>query len=110
MKKSTLGLLSLSAICFTSYAQNNEPVIMTLNGKPINKSEFEYVYKKNSGKEVNKEQKSVKDYVDLFSTYSIIEIKSFRLALFMASIFYLLFISINLIFFSAYCYRSLIAF
>ena len=69
MKKSTLGLLSLSAICFTSYAQNNEPVIMTLNGKPINKSEFEYVYKKNSGKEVNKEQKSVKDYVDLFSTY-----------------------------------------
>ncbi len=69
MKKSTLGFLTLSAFTLTSFAQTNEPVIMTINGKPVYKSEFENVYRKNSGKEVSKEQKSVKEYVDLFSTF-----------------------------------------
>lgn len=69
MKKRTLGFLTLTAVGFTAFAQTNEPVIMTINGKPVYKSEFENVYKKNSGKEVNKEQKSVKEYVDLFSTF-----------------------------------------
>lgn len=68
MKKSTIGFLTLSLMAAGLFAQN-EPVIMTINGKPVYKSEFENVYKKNSGKEVNKEQKSVKDYVDLFSTF-----------------------------------------
>lgn len=69
MKKRTLGFLTLTAVSFTVFAQTTEPVIMTINGKPVYKSEFENVYKKNSGKEVNKEQKSVKEYVDLFSTF-----------------------------------------
>jgi peptidyl-prolyl cis-trans isomerase SurA len=69
MKKQTLGFLTLTAISLSAIAQTNEPVIMTINGKPVYKSEFENVYKKNSGKEVNKEQKSVKEYVDLFSTF-----------------------------------------
>jgi peptidyl-prolyl cis-trans isomerase SurA len=69
MKKRTLGFLTVSAISLASIAQTSEPVIMTINGKSVYKSEFENVYKKNSGKEVNKEQKSVKEYVDLFSTF-----------------------------------------
>jgi peptidyl-prolyl cis-trans isomerase SurA len=69
MKNRILGILTLSAIGFTSLAQTSEPVIMTINAKPVYKSEFENVYHKNSGKEVNKEQKSVKEYVDLFSTF-----------------------------------------
>lgn len=70
MKKRTLGFLTLSAIGFSAIAQTSaEPVIMTINGKPVYKSEFENVYRKNSGKEINKEQKSVKEYVDLFSTF-----------------------------------------
>lgn len=71
MKKRTLGLLSLSAISLATFAQTaaTDPVIMTVNGKPVYKSEFENVYKKNSGKEVSKEPKSVKEYVDLFSTF-----------------------------------------
>ena len=77
MKKRTLGFLTLTTLSLTSIAQSlssttsttTEPVIMTINGKPVYKGEFENVYKKNSGKEVNKEQKSVKEYVDLFSTF-----------------------------------------
>lgn len=44
-------------------------VVMTINGKPVSKSEFEAVYRKNNGKEVNNSPKSVKEYVDLFSLY-----------------------------------------
>lgn len=77
MKKRTIGLLTLSALSLGSFAQGSatniqtttEPVIMTINGKSVYKSEFENVYKKNSGKEINKEQKSLKEYVDLFSTF-----------------------------------------
>ena len=69
MKNRTLGIITLSVFSLTSFAQTSEPVIMTINGKPVYKSEFENVYHKNSGKEVNKEQKSVKEYVDLFSTF-----------------------------------------
>jgi hypothetical protein len=48
MKKSTLGFLTASAFSLSSFAQSNEPVIMTINGKPVYKSEFENVYKKNN--------------------------------------------------------------
>jgi peptidyl-prolyl cis-trans isomerase SurA len=57
----------LSAIAFTLGAQ--DPVIMTINDRPIKKSEFEAVYKKNNGKEVNGGSKSVREYVDLFSLF-----------------------------------------
>lgn len=72
MKKRTLGLLTFSAMSLATIAQTastSDPVIMTVNGKPVYKSEFENVYKKNSGKEISKEPKSVKEYVDLFSTF-----------------------------------------
>jgi len=69
MKNRSLGLFALTGLTLASLAQTNEPVIMTINGKPVYKSEFENVYKKNSGKEVSKEQKTVKEYVELFSTF-----------------------------------------
>jgi peptidyl-prolyl cis-trans isomerase SurA len=56
-----------SAICFTAKAQ--EPIVMKINEKQITKAEFEAVYKKNNGKEVNNSTKSVNEYVDLFSLF-----------------------------------------
>ncbi len=56
-----------SAICLTAKAQ--EPIVMKINEKQISKAEFEAVYKKNNGKEVNNSTKSVNEYVDLFSLF-----------------------------------------
>lgn len=67
MKKSKLIVLSLVA-AFTG-ANAQEQVVMTINGKPIKKSEFEAVYRKNNGREVSNTNKSVKEYVDLFSLF-----------------------------------------
>lgn len=59
--------LALAVSFFTANAQ--DPVVMEINGKPVLKSEFEAVYKKNSGKDVQNNTKSVKEYVDLFSLF-----------------------------------------
>ncbi|MES2681162.1 MAG: peptidylprolyl isomerase [Bacteroidota bacterium] len=59
--------LAIGALVITGKGQ--EQVVMTINSKPIKKSEFEAVYKKNNGKEVNNSTKSVKEYVDLFSLF-----------------------------------------
>lgn len=50
---------------------NNDPVIMTISGKNIYKSEFENIYHKNSNKENAADKKSVNEYVDLFVNFKL---------------------------------------
>ena len=52
------------------FAQNNDPVIMTINGQPVCRSEFEYSYNKNNSNGVI-DKKTVKEYVDLFINYKL---------------------------------------
>ena len=47
-----------------AFAQN-DPTVMTINGKPVTRSEFEYSYNKNNSNGVI-DKKTVKEYVDLF--------------------------------------------
>ncbi len=47
-----------------------DPVLMTVNGKSITRSEFEYSYNKSNGDNVV-DRKSVKEYVDLFINYKL---------------------------------------
>ena len=47
------------------FAQANNPVIMTINGKDFKKSEFEYFYNKYNNEDVI-DKRSLKEYVDLF--------------------------------------------
>lgn len=52
-------------------AQNNaDAVLMTINGKPVMRSEFEYSYNKNNSDGVI-DKKSVDEYVDLFVNYKL---------------------------------------
>ncbi len=52
-----------------AFAQN-DPTIMTINGQPVCRSEFEYSYNKNNSEGVI-DKKSVNDYVDLFINYKL---------------------------------------
>src|SRR3954463_105562 len=67
MRETKLLLPFVCALC--AHAQSQDPVVMTINDRPIKKSEFEAVYRKNNGKEVNAGTKSVKEYVDLFALF-----------------------------------------
>ena len=62
----------LFVICslFMSPASAQDPVIMTVNGKPVPRSEFEYSYNKNNSEGVI-DKKSVDEYVDLFVNYKL---------------------------------------
>lgn len=51
-------------------AQNTDPVIMTIAGKPVLRSEFEYSYNKNNTDGVI-DRKTVEEYVDLFVNYKL---------------------------------------
>ena len=52
------------------FAQTSDPVVMTINGVPVPRSEFEYSYNKNNGADVI-DKKSVDEYVDLFINYKL---------------------------------------
>ncbi len=61
----------LSALIATSICANatNDPVLMTINGKDVTLSEFEYMYQKNNKQQIEKE--SLNDYVDRFVVYKL---------------------------------------
>lgn len=66
--KATLAVLLASAA--TAFAQVGDPVIMTINGTPVLRSEFEYSYNKNNSEGVI-DKKTVEEYVDLFINYKL---------------------------------------
>lgn len=51
-------------------AQQEDPVIMKINGVPVARSEFEYSYNKNNSEDVI-DKKTVSEYVDLFINYKL---------------------------------------
>lgn len=67
MKNVSIAVL-FSSLIFSVNAQTNDVVVMTIGGKPVYKSEFESVYRKNNTKPVN-DSKSVREYSDLFSLF-----------------------------------------
>ena len=61
------AMLLLSVL--SAWAQT-DPTIMTIDGKPVSRSEFEYSYNKNNS-EMVVDKKSVAEYVDLFINYKL---------------------------------------
>lgn len=74
MKKNILMaalLLAASPSLFAAtLSQQDDPVIMTVNGQPVLRSEFEYSYNKNNSEGVI-DKKTVEEYVDLFVNYKL---------------------------------------
>lgn len=61
------GVVALTVSAFAG--KNDDPVIMTVNGRPVYKSEFEYLYHKNASQQL--EQQSLDQYVDMFVNYKL---------------------------------------
>ncbi len=69
MKIIITALASLFSVC--SFAQSEQdPVLMTISGEPVTRSEFEYSYNKNNSDEVI-DKKNLDEYVDLFINYKL---------------------------------------
>lgn len=67
------SLLTLTAAIFGSsytFAQQKDEVLMTIQNKPVYKSEFENIYKKNN-KEVKVTQQALDEYMVLFTNFKL---------------------------------------
>lgn len=71
MANKNIIFLILSLCSTTIWAQTPDPVIMKINGKPIHKSEFEYLYHKNTNEGQQTNRNNVNDYLDLFINYKL---------------------------------------
>lgn len=61
--------MALWLAAFAVHAQS-DPVVMTVNGVPVTRSEFEYSYNKNNGEGVI-DKKTVDEYAELFVNYKL---------------------------------------
>jgi peptidyl-prolyl cis-trans isomerase SurA len=62
--------VSLSVLLFSVSLVAKDPVLMTINGNPVSKSEFEYIYNKNNSNNVL-DKKTLEEYVDLFVNFKL---------------------------------------
>ena len=62
-----VGVLSLSAHAQTG---TNDPTLMTVDGQPVTRSEFESIYKKNN-KDAPVTKEALDEYLDLFINYKL---------------------------------------
>ncbi|MEG1904437.1 MAG: peptidylprolyl isomerase, partial [Bacteroidales bacterium] len=67
--KLLVGTLALSALVMPVRGEE-DPVLMKINGQDIRKSEFEYIYYKNSQQQMA-EQKNLDEYLDLFVNFKL---------------------------------------
>lgn len=72
MKKKLIFSITFSLVLFCGMkAQNDDPVVMTIAGQPVLRSEFEYALNKNSKGSLVKDPKAIEDYVNLFISYKL---------------------------------------
>ncbi|HLP05661.1 MAG TPA: peptidylprolyl isomerase, partial [Paludibacter sp.] len=70
MKRSVISLVASVAFSAGIFAQAADPVLMTISGKPVYKSEFEYIYNKNNSNN-SLDKKTLDEYVDLFINFKL---------------------------------------
>ena len=70
MKKVFASILTIFIAVGIVSAQQSDPTLMTINGKKIPLSEFEYIYNKNNSNNVV-DKKSLDEYVDLFVNFKL---------------------------------------
>jgi peptidyl-prolyl cis-trans isomerase SurA len=70
VKTAAFVLAAIPSLLAVAQSQNDDPVVMTVNGQPVLRSEFEYSYNKNNSEGVI-DKKTVLEYVDLFINYKL---------------------------------------
>ncbi len=71
MRKLTIALSLFAALLSQqSLAQSSDPVVMTVAGVDVPRSEFEYSFNKNNGDDVV-EKKTVEEYAELYANYKL---------------------------------------
>ena len=70
IKKSLLAVLTLLLAC-PVLAQSDDPVLMTIAGQDVRRSEFEYALNKNTKGALEKDHRKIEAYVPMFVNYKL---------------------------------------
>lgn len=71
MKKVFIVLVIFFSYFINPYAQENDPVLFTVDGNPVHVSEFLYIYQKNNGQNADFSEQSLKEYLDLYTRFKL---------------------------------------
>lgn len=66
-----LLLLFAFTISFNSYAQKDDPVLFSVEGVPVHKSEFEYIYTKTNGTNADFSKATLDEYLNLYVNFKL---------------------------------------
>ena len=66
-------IITLIAVFLTSplWGQNGDPVLFTVDGQPVNSSEFTYIYSKNNREDADFSENSLREYLDLYTKFKL---------------------------------------
>ena len=66
----SLALLVLATISVNAQTEVADPVLMTVDGNPVTRGEFEAIYKKNN-KDASVTKEALDEYLELFMNYKL---------------------------------------
>ena len=71
MMKKLLIALAFGFQALFVCAQSDDAVLMKVDNRPVSVGEFKYIYEKNNGKEATYTEKSIREYLDLYSRFKL---------------------------------------
>ena len=71
MIRFTILLISSFLIFLNSATSQDEAVLFAVNGSEVKVSEFDYIYNKNNGDEADYSEKSLREYLDLYTKFKL---------------------------------------
>ncbi len=66
-----LFLLFAISISLNVFGQKNDPVLFSVDGVPVHKSEFDYIYTKTNGPNANYSKESLDEYLNLYVNFKL---------------------------------------
>lgn len=71
MVKHFIAVLGFALFSFASIFAQNDPVLFTVKGNPVTVSEFRYIYTKTNQDKADFSEKSLRDYLDLYTKFKL---------------------------------------
>jgi len=70
-KRTVILLLMVIGVTLSAIAQNDDPILFTVEDHPVHLSEFNYIYSKTNGTNADFSEKSLQEYLDLYVKFKL---------------------------------------
>lgn len=71
IKRITFTLVCMTIFALSIFAQNDDPILFTVQGNPVHVSEFNYIYSKTNGDKADYSKESLEEYLDLYVKFKL---------------------------------------